>query len=318
MKHQTNFRLVGLVVFGIMISGCMNTIRVHKGPATDVTRPTSVTKLKGLPFYLKKNYLQQTTVYTRSVLEVSLQITVQAADGSGKPVTLPPSIRVVTNDSDGLGAISQLRQLVASNPDELSTIVQLFNSLPEASELGSVPWSDKPRSNKVSVVTEIDTSTIYYINARAPWFGSGNLSTALAADGTLTSAEATVDSKLADAIPAILPIKEFLESEYVTATDDGGDDDEAASMFSKALGRDDADGFNYRVGVAVQERGEILTLTKRLDVAPDNAAGLPAIAVPDPLDNGTFAITPFGQSSKGKDSSNSWQISGAVIPPKTE
>ncbi len=318
MKHQTAFKSVGLIALGIMMTGCMNTIRVHQGPSPDGTKPKTVSKLKGLPFYLKRNYLQQTTVYTRSVLEVSLQITVQVADGDAKPVSLPPSIRMVPNNSAGIGAVSQLRRLVASSPGELLDIVEFFNSMPEATELSSVPWSDKPRSNTVSVVTEVDTSTIYYINARAPWFGSGNLSTALAADGTLTSAEATVDSNLADAIPAILPIKEFLESEYVTVTDDGDDGEEAVSTLSKAIGRDDADRFNYRIGVAVQERGELLTLTERRKKTPSKPEELPAIEVPDPLNKGTFSITPFGQSSKGKDNSNSWQISGAVTPPKTE
>lgn len=69
--------------------------------------------------------------------------------------------------------------------------------------------------NKVEVITSIDPAERVFVNVDRPIIGSSSAKIELAADGTLKSAEASVEDKFVETFLGLLPIKEKLSERWL-------------------------------------------------------------------------------------------------------
>jgi len=203
--------------------------------------------VKGIPYYIKKGAVKQTTAYSRSWLEVTIEYSKVKADGkavSGSKNSAKFDIQMGNYDSiELLNAFAEAQEQVDSGfaiafgtfKTELdkgcstSTINCSISPSDKSDDLSAktpTPLNVHQEfiSNKATYESIVDYSKIYYFNTTVPPFGTTTGSVTLAADGTLTTGTSTVDTtKLAEVIPLNeILLKKFKLGDYlpsVTSTD---------------------------------------------------------------------------------------------------
>lgn len=200
---------------------------------------TSGTEPKGVPFYVKSEVHRQHSTYQYDWWRVSLAHIPVIAEASGTtPAVLGPrSTRVkdVAATSANRAALDRLRDLIDALPstpvkDPATALKQINDAFAALQPLPdthvSAPDTTLLRltANFVERVPFVDYSKKYYLNGKIPPFGSNNLNTELAADGTLAKGSTTVTGGVGDAIGSIAsavtgiaPIKEFLTTRWTPA-----------------------------------------------------------------------------------------------------
>ena len=201
-------RLLSTMALAVTVLGGCRAVSVWESASP--TKP-----LKGIPFYGKTAANKQTTSRVHTWQRATLTAMYVYAD-SGRPSRKEvAAVHVfdipVINRSD----LSAIQQAVAEfNGSEYGDpmgkvrgIVKVLGSIsfvPDTLTLGR----GRLMANTVEQVVVTDYSRRLYINSGQSWPGSSKVASELAADGTLSKADATVESKpteLATAIASLFP-----------------------------------------------------------------------------------------------------------------
>lgn len=176
--------------------------------------------------------------------------------------------------------------------------------------------------NDVVVVSELSESQ-YYINTRRPWIGSANATIDLAADGTMTKAQAEVEDKTVETILSVLPITTFFTKQWNLA---GADAAQAAvaGKDSKAYAHISLQG---RPKPTIELKLEPVTWTYvlRRRLAKGASAAI-ALTYPDTgcaaATTGCVQLVSAASDAENKTAEDKkpegWTISGSLIPPGKE
>lgn len=195
--------------------------------------------VKGIPYYVKKGVVKQTSVYSRSWVEVELEYSKIKSDGkvlAGSGNSAKFDIKL-----DGFNEIEVLNAFALAQSQADSGFTAAFGTfkseLDKSCNMSNTNCSIAPLdrskdlaattlvpsfvhqefiSNKSSYDSIVDYDNVYFFNTTVPFFGTTTGSVTLAADGTLTTGTSTVDTtKLAEVIPLNeLLLKKFNLGDY--------------------------------------------------------------------------------------------------------
>lgn len=208
-----------IILLLISLTGC-TAMRVHE---KTIAAPHKIVKQKGIPFYVKTAQIKQVTQYSRSWVEIKLDFSIIAPDGtsSGERSAKIFAQKKLFDLSGAYKAYDDaVLQLSNGFPLTLAAFRRSFSTncacnLSQAkitaqsvANLSVAPDLHQTMiSNRSEVVIGVDYNTKYYFNSKSPPFGTSSATIKLAADGTLTEATSTIDStKFAD----LVPLKELL------------------------------------------------------------------------------------------------------------
>ncbi len=318
-------RAIGTFLALSTLSGCAHVIWV-----TDKKNETGAIseKVDGIPFYVKTEQFRHTTVWEKTWFTATLTVETKSIDPTnGKEVQTDASKQVIVkqvlkSDSNQLNSIRA--QLIAANNKKIKDaldIVSAFELLPSISDDSKVV----PVMLKNAIESEwvVDRSRQYYLNAPLPWFGSGNLSQELNADGTLSKASSAPDTKLSEGISALLPLKEFLAGKFVASAaaatkDDATKTDAAQGLgvlmsFNPKLTPKEAQ-YVYILSLSVAETGYKYTMTKMPEAARPTTIARIEFDNKDALVSRTDLKS--DDSDKKKDDGQKIGVSGSIDFPK--
>jgi hypothetical protein len=175
----------------------------------------------GIPFYVKQGVCRQETIWIEPVY--TLVVTESEGDpntGEFKPITeRSKSVRhsvFVGNRGESVkrlqDAFSVVGPLDAAKDAAWKEVQALADYDPQALPTDKDTFLAANHSDALTYVNYKDT---YYFNAKKPFFGSGSATIELRDDGTLSKGIATSESKIAEGISALFPLKEFLSAEAI-------------------------------------------------------------------------------------------------------
>jgi hypothetical protein len=225
--------------------GCVRSVWVHEKNPEQAWFSTR--SLKGIPFRTKTTIFEQVTTWEKRWKKVTLQRKRRTlyTDSTGAQKVLevadPPSTTRTPSDTTQL---ANLRSLVATsvvgpNLPELQ-IIQAFQALPQ---LDMARVKEQLAGNELKREEIADPHRELYLNSPLPWFGTSSLTAKLASDGTLSEAVLSAETRLAEGISTLLPIKEVLSAVATKAMDDGSKmlfalEMDRAKVAPKNLGKD--------------------------------------------------------------------------------
>ena len=319
-------RALAVCAASALLCSCTNVIWV-KQKKTDATGDPQ--KIAGLPFYVKVEKVKQTTVYAKPWLRATLTVEIKLRDTKeGKEVLIDSGKQTFVRDVLKTNAsLDEVRKgIVAAHRgtvDDALRLIGKFTDIPSISNDTDV----QPVCLKNIVEREwiVDQSQTYYLNAPLPWFGSGNLNQELNSDGTLSKASSNPDTKLAEGISTLIPLKEFLTGKFVKSAESAAADDSTKADTKQAFNilkqfKPDARlaeaQYVYILSLEVVEIGHQYELKKPLpkwpesSFAPINFAEIVAGTV-------MFTMTDLGTSDKGdKKDGAKVGIEGSITFPK--
>lgn len=212
-----------VLICSIAISGC-SAFSVYDSDGTNK---------KGVPFFLKTGKVKQTTSYTRSWIEATINFSVINGDNAEHDSQRVATIRISKETYDQYelikafadadksameggfsGAVTSLQTSLSKSckgEPRINCVINQQTMSDESSPTNTLPklLFQALESNSSEYVTLVDYDKPYYFNATIPAFGTATATAKLAPDGTLTEATSTVDStKLAE----LIPLKELLLS----------------------------------------------------------------------------------------------------------
>jgi hypothetical protein len=250
--------LVGLL---LMLSGC-SLFKISDGSK----------EIRGIPFYPKVGKLKQTTVWSRTWLEIGFTLS-DVDPPTGKKSNTQSGVLQVdekTGTADNLNNSAAAAQLAAKTQD-LGRVIEAFKkgssivtiTLSTITSESDAQSQGNPSSllqtlvsNGTELVTEVDYSKTYYYNAQVPIFSSAEASVKLAADGSLSEVSAKADTtKLAD----VIPVGGLLSKAFGLTASSG--DTTTTSAFAPTVA-------NRELVITISRKGYIYTLTKLL--SPDS------------------------------------------------
>lgn len=319
-------RIVVLALASVACTACVPVVQVKQTPA--LKEDVGAGKLPGIPFYVKVDEYVHSTVHERRWLRATLKIEKKMRDKKDdKEVTIDVGTQSVTRDLLAPGAeLDALRaQLLKPDGGSFETAERLVK---EFSALKSVSEKDVPSrmvANSVTRETVIDRSRVYYLNAPLPWFGTGNLTQELSADGTLTKVVSNPDTKLSEGLAGLLPLKEYLTGRFVKSASDAAKDPANADTVAKGL----AQARGFRSSLRMSEADFIYALS--LEIAPVGreyrvesppSRTRPQVADPLPLEQSGLMLTVKdigGEEDKAapaKPAAPTIGIQGSIVLPK--
>ena len=212
-------RTISIIVAFLLLSSC-SAFSIH-----DKTN----TNTKGVPFYVKKGVVKQSSTYTRTWVDVKInyhrlnggtkiQDTERTAKLSFSAASydqilllkefLAADASAITGFFDALNAfIEKMNKSCTESKKNCSITPQIIANEGNIFYINPSDLYQTLLTNSSSYVTIVDYQNQYYFNATVPPFGTTTASIELAADGTLSKASSVVDStKLAD----LIPLKELL------------------------------------------------------------------------------------------------------------
>ncbi len=173
------------------------------------------------------------------------------------------------------------------------------------------------------VVSELSEAQ-HYINTRRPWIGKASATIALAADGTMTSAQAEVEDKTAETILSVLPVTSFFTKQWnlaaaaasAAATAMDWSESRDAKRFAGALRP------AWTVELKLEPVTWIYVLRRRLGgqeigpalTYPDKTCGTPGHHCVQLVSASKAEDAKAPQEKKPA----GWTISGSVVPPAKE
>jgi hypothetical protein len=298
-----------------LLCSCASVVHVKEGAK----------EISGIPFYVKNEYFRQVTVYRETWFQLTLKAEKKLVDvKDGQEVLLDRGAQSFTasvtnlNDPTVVGIKAAILGADSSTVSDALVVIQKFQSLP----------SSPTGVNKTILKNEIESQWLvdddrpFYLNAPLPWFGTATLTQKLSADGTLTEVTATADTKLAESISTLLPLKEFLSGKYVKAAAAASTDSSTKADFAKGISLFAARGGNvkptdkqfvYILSLTTEEIGYETTLK----TDPKNSRA--GISGHIPIDSTTASISrkPIQSAEeKPKDDSPTIGISGSIKLPK--
>jgi hypothetical protein len=209
-------RLIVVALVGLSLASCVNVVRVRDRAGTAAT----TTKRDGVPFYIKVERFVHTTAYADTWIRATLTVEKKLVDNKdGKEVLVDVGQQsriknLVNAPKPALNAIKD-EILRANNADiaQAEAVIRKFDVLNEI-DFG-IPRNPPIVRNVVDSAWVVDSTKTYYLNAPLPWFGAGNLTQKLAADGTLSEVISAPDTKIGEGLSTLIPFKEYLTGRYV-------------------------------------------------------------------------------------------------------
>jgi len=305
-----NAKTTALVFLTALTMGCASVVHVYtrRPPKPECPLKVSMKRMKGVPFYIKVGRHQQTTVYHEVWSQATLRIV--ALQGTGADikeieVTSITQAFVPAARDELRGLQSELANV--SDAEGLRKVTDRFLDLTKDKRHVGTERLTQPVSNYLEPIDTVDYSKLYFINAPLPWFGSATLTAKVAADGTLSEASATSETKLAEAISSVLPIKEWLTSTVVPTKATGGQ----GKVFAAAMPQ--------KAYLNVEQRGYVYTFTKLLPTDP--CFGKPdekcLIPIAFDTDGRNYRRTELGkEEEKKKEAGKSIEVNGTIELPK--
>lgn len=313
-----------LLVITLALSGaCTSAFQVSSGEGAP----------RGLPFYLKQMIYRQHTTYEHSWLRISLSQApvTQAASGAEQVGPHTTKVRDVANTGANREAFDRVQELVAHLPGTpardmpaavcaIHAAFDAINRLPANHLRAPDSTALRMTGNYVERVPVVDYTTVYYLNAKVPPFGSNHLSAELAADGTLSkgSAEASGGAgeaigAVASALTGVLPIKEALTAKWVPAAGAATSkpDKNFAPALAQVCGLADPAARSFRVEVGLEPQSVVFDFTKD-GITPSTGATLDRVMVN--FHDGTFTVRP-GEKAADKPADDGISFSGRVQLP---
>jgi hypothetical protein len=228
----------------------------------------------------------------------------------------PPITQLLTTRAEaGSQALADLRRVLvkasSTEPELKPTFDDVMKAFQAVKEAGDQikpernPLSNDLVSNSLAQVAIVDYDKPYYLNGPLPWFGSTKVSAELNTDGTLSQGAIEPETKLAEGIAALLPLKEFLTGKFVKTPTPGA-----------------AGGGLMEYKLTVEPRGYRYTITADYSSDPCREVKLDAECKVKPLikkgDN-LWVRTPLDSpSAEKKGDGDAITFSGNITLPKTE
>ena len=216
-------RTVLVVAITALLASCTNVLRVKERVVED--NGVKYKTIGGVPFYVKREQFKQTTLYTKTWLKATLTVDKRVLDSKvEKEFQLETSKQVFVTQllketSDKLSPIRiAIMNADIHDGDDAETVIKQFEALE------SICDDTRVKAVLVTNVVEsewvVDERQKYYLNAPLPWFGSASLTQEINPDGTLSKAISTPDTKMAEGISALIPLKEYLTGRFVEGLED--------------------------------------------------------------------------------------------------
>jgi hypothetical protein len=303
------------VIVSIFVTpGCADAIHVYK------EKKAKDAKQAGVPFYIKVERHRQKTIYERYWYDVALSVSrIKVVRVKQELKTLEKKNtyrrRVAMNENNE-SLLDRLRGAISHKSPSYQEVMEAFDALINLSQsaLAKPTINDvQLTENTVEAVAVVDYDTTYYLNGPLPWFGTGTVLSELNADGTLSKASATSDTKLAELIPSVLPIKESFSAEEkvdeLTTSEQMPPivlTPEAAADFRKVV--DDTIHFEF----TIEESGYRYIFRQTTE-----GAAAPPTPILFALDTGNFVREPINAATaRNDDKDNRVDFSGTVKLPK--
>lgn len=199
--------------FGLgALMGCTHPTVVVTRVNQAAGAPTATEKVDGIPFYAKVGVCQQETVWLEP--QYTWALTVQADDQPPVTKTVRLSGYAYLQDTvqESLGSLQALNgkhDVSLENPAYCpDTIHRAWDEVSNNPAFSVRPVMDNTEglthvlrgtlvrvANTATVQTAVDYSRVYYINARTPFIGTGNIDAKLNADGTLGEGNSQVNDQ---------------------------------------------------------------------------------------------------------------------------
>lgn len=202
----------GALLAAGLLAGCTHPTVVVTRVSSAAGAPTVTEKVDGIPFYAKYGVCQQETVWLEP--QYTWSLTVQADDQA--PMTLTTRLSghgyqqaAVQQALGSLQALNGKHEVSAANTsycpvtarepwDEVSGNPE-YQVQPVADDTAgltrALPGTLVRVANTAVVQAAVDYSRVYFINARTPFIGTGNIDAKLNADGTLTEGNSQVNDQ---------------------------------------------------------------------------------------------------------------------------
>jgi hypothetical protein len=173
----------------------------------------------GIPFYVKIEKFKHTSVYLQTWLRATLTVELKVIDKKdNKEVVVEAGKQPYVTDLP-IGPNPELADIKTKilSAESLSAgsardVIDAFKKLKAYDPQAATP---ELVANTVASEWVVDGARMFYLNAWLPWFGTGSITQKIAADGTLTEATSTQDTKLAEGLSSLVPFKEYLTGRFV-------------------------------------------------------------------------------------------------------
>lgn len=223
---------IAAFIVPLALTACADIVIVKKEEVEDGKKVYK--KIAGIPFYKKTAQYTQKTTYDLTWLKVTLSVEKQlaATPGTAQPAGKIPPKTFERNFC--ISEISQLDQLkkaiiaAESGSVDGTVLIDKFIDFPLSNLSDHAQYLRKcgnpsVSQNTIETALVVDTDHPYYLNAPLPWFGTGSLTQKLSGEGTLSEATASADTKVADGISSLIPLKDYLSGKFVKKAGDDAD-----------------------------------------------------------------------------------------------
>lgn len=205
--------LASTLGYTLILSGCTSAVWVSSDGQ-------GVKDAKGIPFYVKKEFHEETLVCTQTWFDATLKIDkIEINPDNPKDRKTAFSFSETKQltkkeiNNELMEVKRKLFDLDKPEGEKIKGIINLFLGIQEINDTNSVPITQKSRS--VKSVWKVDGATKYYLNAPLPWFGSTSLTQEISSDGTLSKATSAPNTQLSEGVAALIPFKEYFSARYV-------------------------------------------------------------------------------------------------------
>jgi hypothetical protein len=214
-------KALGLLLSLVFVSGCCNAVWVRERvPGTD----GEFRQIGGIPFYVKKEVFVQETTYEQTWLKATLTVETKLTSKEGQEIEgIIPTKRsrdkyLAKTSAPELNRIKlEVLQGGTVPNDKMKMLKTDFMKMPDLVVSEIVP---ECVGNELKSSWVVNGDNTYYLNAPLPWFGTASLTQEINSDGTLSKTESKADTKLAEAVSSLLPIKEYLAGKFVDPLSD--------------------------------------------------------------------------------------------------
>jgi len=291
----------------VLVSGCSNAVWVWERIPEE---GGEFREVAGIPFYVKKEVFVQETTYEHRWLNATLTVEekeTRIIKNKTETVlvrsqTIPKSL--AKDRSHELDAIkTKIQKGGTVNKKDADKLVSTFKEIPV------IEIPAECIGNEVKSTWIVHGGKTYYLNAPLPWFGSASLTQELNSDGTLSKTSVNADTKLAESVASLIPIKEYLTGNLIGVPDSSiSPREEFISGEIRTI--------VYTLSLSVSEEGYRYRFTKRF-----KDRELPAAVPPIAFDtkNGLFtreAIIPRVDSSVETGEGKKVGVAGTISFPE--
>ncbi len=303
-----------VIVFAVFLGGCSNTVWV-KERVNENGKNDTYNQIGGIPFYVKKEVFNQTTSYAQTWLGATLTIEkslISEKDGKVESFTLDTQSfkkRLLKSQLSDLDTIkSSIMNASVHTIVDVKAIVSSFSKLSSLLDVSIIP--PEQIGNTITSTWVVNEEEKYYLNAPMPWFGTGSLTQELNPDGTLAKVVSNPDTKLAEGVSSLIPLKEYLTGKFVDPLKGNSDEEAVANI----LQLKPESVLVYKVSFSIVETGYVYEFTKTHENAPSTIAPLSFDTA-----NQTYTRSALGEkpsSGNKKEEGKSVGLTGIVNFPK--